>query len=98
MVRRTVSPCLVRNSISRSAPRQWPHPALQCRLPGGRMGSCVMAGVVIGQDMQTRQDITLGDVERCSGLYVLGKPGMGKSTLILNIITADLINKHGLFF
>ena len=38
-----------------------------------------MPEVVIGKDVVTGELITLGDLERRSGLYILGKPGMGKT-------------------
>src|SRR4051812_40644598 len=44
------------------------------------------------------QPITIGDEERRSGLYVLGKSGTGKSTLLTNMIAQDITNGHGVFF
>lgn len=52
----------------------------------------------IGTDCETGQKITIGDIERRSGLYVLGKPGMGKTTLLVNLAIKDITNGHGLFF
>jgi hypothetical protein len=44
------------------------------------------------------QPITIGDEERRAGLYVLGKSGTGKSTLLVNMIAQDIKNGHGVFF
>jgi hypothetical protein len=57
-----------------------------------------MSGATIGKDPQTGKPIILGDIERRSGLYVLGKPSMGKSSLLVNLIISDIQNRHGLFF
>jgi hypothetical protein len=56
-----------------------------------------MPSVVLGKD-ERGQAITLGDIERRSGLYILGKPGMGKSALMVNIMLQDIAHEHGLFF
>jgi hypothetical protein len=45
-----------------------------------------------------RQEVRIGDIERQSGLYLLGKPGMGKSALSVNLALQDIQNQHGLFF
>jgi GTPase SAR1 family protein len=42
--------------------------------------------------------LSVGDTERRSGLYILGKPGMGKTSLITNLIQQDIKNGHGVFF
>ena len=54
--------------------------------------------VTIGNDLTSNQPITIGDIERRSGLYVLGKPRMGKSTLLVNMMFQDIKNGHGVFF
>ena len=56
-----------------------------------------MPSVVLGRD-ERGQAVTLGDIERRSGLYILGKPGMGKSALMVNIARGDMQNGHGIFF
>jgi hypothetical protein len=53
---------------------------------------------IIGHDRETGQPITIGDIERRSGLYILGKPGMGKSALMVNLMIQDTKNGHGIFF
>jgi DNA helicase HerA-like ATPase len=45
-----------------------------------------------------RQCLQIGDLERRNGLYILGKPRMGKSWLIINMILQDIENGHGVFF
>ena len=54
--------------------------------------------MILGNDGETGQGLRLGDIERRSGFYVLGKPGMGKSALIVNIINQDVEHGHGVFF
>jgi hypothetical protein len=54
--------------------------------------------VTIGRSTDTGHDLALGDIERRSGLYVLGKPGMGKTTLLVNLILKDIAHGHGVFF
>ena len=56
-----------------------------------------MPSVVLGRD-EGGEIVTLGDIERRSGLYILGKPGMGKSALMVNIMLQDIQQRHGLFF
>jgi len=53
--------------------------------------------VTIGSGVHSRESITIGDVERRSGLYVLGKPGMGKSTILVNLILQDAPRGHSVF-
>jgi ABC-type ATPase involved in cell division len=57
-----------------------------------------MPSVRLGRDCVTGQEVRVGDVERRSGLYVLGKPGMGKSALMVNMMLGDSANGHGLVF
>src|ERR671915_2154838 len=54
--------------------------------------------VTIGADTETDQPISIGDIERRSGLYILGKPGMGKTSLMVNMALSDMENGHGVFF
>lgn len=53
---------------------------------------------VLGCDVQTGQSVSIGDIERRSGLYVLGKSGMGKSSLLVNILLSDITSGYGVFF
>ncbi len=55
-------------------------------------------GYGIHQKTGATGEVTIGDVERRSGVYVLGKPGMGKSNLIVNMILQDIEHGHGLCF
>jgi hypothetical protein len=57
-----------------------------------------MGYVVLGTDVETGQQVRLGDIERRSGLYLLGRMGMGKSALATNIAIDDIANGHGVFF
>jgi hypothetical protein len=54
--------------------------------------------VILGEDIETGKKVYIGDIERRSGLYVLGKPGMGKSTLLVSLMVQDIRHGHGLFF
>jgi hypothetical protein len=83
------------------------HSLLPLHIASGSLVPATQAGQVkslpgkfatIGHDSETGQPITIGDVERRSGLYVLGKSGMGKTTLLINLMEQDIKNGHGLFF
>src|SRR3954453_10119905 len=54
--------------------------------------------LLLGYNTQTREPVLLGDQERLAGTYVLGRPGTGKTTLLLNMALHDLRQDHGLFF
>jgi hypothetical protein len=54
--------------------------------------------VVVGTDFETGDAIRISDTARRSGLYVLGRPGTGKTSLLTTIIEADIHNGHGVFF
>jgi DNA helicase HerA-like ATPase len=41
------------------------------------------------------EPVGLSHEERLRHLYVIGQTGTGKSTLLLNLITQDLLNGHG---
>jgi hypothetical protein len=53
--------------------------------------------VKLGKD-ETGQDIEIGDIDRRSGLYILGAQGTGKTSLIKHIIEQDMRHDHGVFF
>jgi hypothetical protein len=57
-----------------------------------------MFSAIIGNDTASSDFIAIDDLMRRSGLYVLGKPGMGKSSLLVNLIHSDICNGHGVFF
>src|SRR5438046_10600013 len=52
----------------------------------------------LGAEIYTNKEIRIGDVERNSGLYILGKPGMGKSALLINMLKTDIHAERGVFF
>ena len=56
------------------------------------------AGVSIGKDIQTDEELWIGDRERCGGLYILGKPRTGKSHLLKSLALQDAENDHGFLF
>lgn len=45
---------------------------------------------VLGEDTQTGAQITTDDVSRCSGCYVIGTQGVGKSSLLESMIYQDI--------
>jgi hypothetical protein len=57
-----------------------------------------MPTVTLGKDTLTQQRLQLGYIEHRSGLYALGKPGMGKSALLVNIMLAYIQQVYGVFF
>jgi hypothetical protein len=67
------------------------------RRPTARDGNN-MTGALLGRDVHSGDDIYISDIARRSGLYVLGKPGMGKSSLLINMALDDVRAGHGLFF
>ena len=58
----------------------------------------VLDYVSLGNDSETGALMTIGDIERRSGLYILGRPRTGKTTLIESIIEQDIEHGHGVFF
>src|SRR5918992_914572 len=54
--------------------------------------------VILGHDVDTGEPIYLGDIERRSAMYILGKSGMGKTELMINMILKDIKHRHGVFF
>ena len=53
--------------------------------------------VILGEDESGRK-IKIGDIERRSGLYIVGVAGSGKTTILKNIIAQDMDHGHGVFF
>ena len=54
--------------------------------------------VTLGTDVETGQPIWIGDIERCGGLYVLGKPRTGKSNLLISLALQDFARGIGGIF
>jgi hypothetical protein len=48
---------------------------------------------LLGCEIASNTPVTLGDIERRSSLYVLGKPGTGKSTLLKSLLLQDMQQK-----
>jgi hypothetical protein len=66
-------------------------------LPEASARSLLALGqVLIGQETETGLRVLLESAVRDQGLYVPGKNGMGKSTLLLNLILADILMGRGL--
>jgi hypothetical protein len=51
---------------------------------------------VLGIDRQTTEEVVISQQERHQGLYCIGVPGTGKTTLLANLIKKDLELGHGL--
>jgi hypothetical protein len=54
--------------------------------------------MTLGIDVETGQPITISDRDRCGGLYALGAPRVGKSTLFIWMALKDIERGHGLLF
>lgn len=52
----------------------------------------------IGKTYEQNTPFLLGDLERRDGVYVLGRPGTGKSSLLVNMAAQDIKSGHGIFF
>ncbi len=53
---------------------------------------------LLGKDPDRGANVYLGDLERRGGLYVLGRPRFGKTTLLIQLALQDMQHGHGLFF
>jgi uncharacterized protein DUF87 len=54
--------------------------------------------VHIGNDIATNEPVIIGDIQRRSGVYILGKPGFGKTNILTVMLEQDITNGHGIFF
>jgi len=54
--------------------------------------------VILGDKVEEKSSLFLGEPARKSGLYILGKSGMGKSTLLVNLIIQDISSGNSVFF
>jgi DNA helicase HerA-like ATPase len=76
------------------------------RISGGRAGGLpepevpepehLDTPVVLGSDISTGAPVSLGVTERMNGVYVIGKNGTGKSSLIASLIAQDMRDGRGL--
>ena len=57
----------------------------------------VLRSATLGHDVQSREPLTIADIQRRSGLYVLGRSGTGKTALIVDLMDQDIRNGHGVF-
>ena len=60
--------------------------------------SSVVLGTGINQATNRKEKVTVGDVERRGGVYILGQPRTGKTTLLVNMIVQDSTHGHGICF
>lgn len=56
------------------------------------------SSVALGKDISSGLPVTLEQAQRLGGTYVLGKTGMGKTTLFVNLILQDIEAGMGLCF
>src|SRR5258708_6788256 len=49
---------------------------------------------VLGEDTRTGEKISIDDVSRCSGCYIIGTQGVGKSSLLESMIYQDIEKNH----
>jgi len=64
--------------------------------PQPRSGSnTTSSSLVLGMDTDTQQPVKLEGENKDLGLYIIGQPGMGKSTLMLNMILQDIEQGNG---
>src|SRR4051794_14317905 len=54
--------------------------------------------VRIGNYIATESPVSIDDIGRRSGVYILGKPGFGKTNLLAIMLEQDIKNGHGVFF
>jgi hypothetical protein len=54
--------------------------------------------VPLGTDVEKGGAVTIGDLERCGGLYVLGQPRTSKSTLLISLALSDIKRGYGILF
>lgn len=55
-----------------------------------------MADITLGSDKETGEPILFRQEARSRGLYVLGKSGFGKTTLMTNMAAQDILNGQGM--
>ncbi len=60
--------------------------------------SPVLLGRGTNQETGTSEEVRLGYTERRGGLYVLGQPRTGKTTLLISMMLEDIKRGHGLCF
>ena len=53
------------------------------------------SSITLGTDVDTRQPLKLEGESKDLGLYIIGTPGVGKSTLMLNMILQDISQGNG---
>jgi Helicase HerA, central domain len=53
---------------------------------------------LLGRYVDTQEPAEIGDIERRRGVYVLGRSGTGKSSLLVKMMEHDVKNGHGVFF
>src|SRR5574342_20097 len=57
-----------------------------------------MSDTFIGRNIENNTIVEIGNIERRSGLYILGNPGTGKSNLMESMIITDIQKGSGVFF
>ena len=57
-----------------------------------------LSSSVLGEDIITKKPVTITQVDRLGGTYVIGKTGSGKTTLLVNMILQDIEQGMGVCF
>ncbi len=52
----------------------------------------------LGKGIETGTFVKISEIERFSGLYILGKAGTGKSNLLISLALQDIEQGNGLLF
>lgn len=81
--------------MSEFRPKTWP---ITIRPEYAFLFEAADNSAVIGKTILDNASLSIADMERRSGLYILGKPRTGKSWLLVNLILQDIEHKHGVFF
>jgi hypothetical protein len=56
------------------------------------------SSVTIGRTVDMGELITIGNAERCGGMYVVGEPRTGKSNMLTSLALEDIHHGHSLLF
>jgi hypothetical protein len=78
--------------VQRLTPQKVYQSSQEDELPGGETYS------VLGTDADKGYEVTVSDLAKRNATYILGKPGMGKTTLMVNMAHQDMLHGHGVFY
>jgi Type IV secretion-system coupling protein DNA-binding domain len=81
-----------------SCGHEWPERARFCVACGQRVPheeQANQAPTILGLEMESHTEVCVSQTERQAGLYVIGKPGMGKTTFLVNLALQDIHQGNG---